>query len=118
MTTDPDAQLAELEADLKALRAELQTTLASLSVGAQPVDLDAPIGRLSRMDAIQQQQMNAASKRATQARLDMVGSALSALAEGRYGDCRHCEEPIAFRRLKARPESAFCLPCQSRFEAR
>ncbi len=113
-----DAQFDELKADLVAALAEVEALLESLVEGARPVDLDAPIGRLSRMDAMQQQQMTVASKRAAQVRLDLVRSALSALDDDRYGDCRRCEEPIGFRRLKARPESAFCMPCQSMLERR
>jgi DnaK suppressor protein len=113
-----DAQLAEITADLVAAQTELITTLQSLAEGAKPVDLDAPIGRLSRMDAMQQQQMTKASKRAAQIRSDLVRSALSALADDRYGECRRCEELIGYGRLKARPESAFCLACQTVLESR
>jgi DnaK suppressor protein len=80
------------------------------------VDLDEPIGRLSRMDAMQQQKMAQASRRATRMRLDQVGAALANLAAGEYGLCRVCEEPIGYKRLKARPETPRCLECQRKSE--
>ena len=83
-----DTQLAELQADLAAAQADLVSALQSMTEGARPVDLDAPIGRLSRMDAMQQQQMTVASKRAAQVRMGLVRSALTAMADDRYGDCR------------------------------
>ena len=99
-------------------RSELEAMLDRTAEGARPVDLDEPIGRLSRMEAMQQQQMTKASQRSAQARHDLVMSALAAIEGERYGDCRRCEEPIGWRRLKARPESAFCLACQSAVERR
>jgi len=44
-------------------KAELKELLNSVNESSGPVDLNDPIGRLSRMDAIQQQQM--APKRGT-----------------------------------------------------
>lgn len=113
-----EEQIEALHLDLLALRTQLEDVLTTFTEGAKPVDLDAPIGRLTRMDAIQQQQMSAANKRSAQSRLALVMTALSGVADGRYGECRHCEEPIGWGRLKARPESAFCLICQTKAERR
>lgn len=113
-----DEQKAELIASLRALQEELQGLLGALSAGAETVDLDQPIGRLSRMDAIQQQQMSAANKRTTELRLKLVTQALRVAAEGDYGCCRKCEEPVGYRRLRAKPEAALCVACQGAAEAR
>jgi len=113
-----DAQVDELRGDLDRARGELEAMLDRTAEGARPVDLDEPIGRLSRMEAMQQQQMTKASQRSAQVRHDLVMSALAAIDAERYGDCRRCEEPIGWRRLKARPESAFCLACQTAVERR
>jgi DnaK suppressor protein len=80
------------------------------------VDLDQPIGRLSRMDAIQQQKMAVEQRRRIELRRGQLRRALGWLEDGGYGYCRRCEEPIGFRRLKARPETAFCLGCRSSIE--
>jgi DnaK suppressor protein len=45
-------------------------------------------------------------------RLRAVESALQRLAEGDYGTCTDCEEPIPIRRLKAIPWASRCVPCQ------
>lgn len=50
---------------------------------------------------------------AMELRLQQIATALSAAAAGNYGYCRRCEEPIGFKRLKARPETPFCLWCQA-----
>jgi DnaK suppressor protein len=107
------AEQAELSAALDRLRAELEEQMNGLRAGVKPVDLDEPIGRLSRMDAMQQQKMAEASRRAARQRYDRVIAATAAQARDEYGLCLGCEEPIGYKRLSARPETALCLSCQS-----
>lgn len=102
-----------LRSALDALRDELSEQLDGLAAGVKPVDLDEPIGRLSRMDAMQQQKMAEASRRAARQRYDRVLAAIAAWERDEYGDCLSCEEPIGYKRLSARPETALCLSCQS-----
>lgn len=111
-------QRDELRADLEALRVELNQVLKDSSDSAKPVDLDQPIGRVSRIDAIQQQKMAESARRGARSRLERVQAALSALRRDEYGMCTECEEPIGYRRLKARPESKLCIECQGARERR
>lgn len=112
-------QMAELWDDLRALRAELEADLRATSAAARPVEFDQQaIGRVSRIDAIQHQQMARASTERARSRLALVKRALAALDLDDYGRCRRCEEAIGFRRLKARPESPICLRCQAALERR
>lgn len=105
-------QVAELELALRDLREELQQLLDLSREGSQTVELDEPIGRLTRMDAIQQQNMSAANRRSHDLRLRQVLQSLADMERDRYGLCRRCEDPIGYARLKARPESPYCLDCQ------
>jgi len=111
-----DAQIAELRADLEALKDELETLLDATGEGIRPVDLDEPIGRLSRMDAMQQQKMAQANRARNATRLKMVGAALAADPVDEYGWCKRCEDPVGYGRLKSRPEAPFCVGCQGAFE--
>jgi DnaK suppressor protein len=111
-----EAQISELRASLVTLQAEIDAALALSAHDADPVSLDSPIGRLSRMDAIQQQQMAKASRSKNQLRRRQVIAALATLEQGGYGDCKLCDEPIGYRRLKAKPEAPFCVACQGRSE--
>lgn len=110
-------QLEELAADLAQLQEQLTALLAVNSDAEAVVDLDQPIGRVSRIDAIQQQKMAQANKSRNRIRLRQVVAALAALRSDVYGLCKSCEEAIDFKRLKARPESAFCIDCQHEFES-
>jgi DnaK suppressor protein len=42
---------------------------------------------------------------------ERVARALAKLAEGSYGTCDRCGEPIAPARLRAAPESVLCIAC-------
>lgn len=109
-------QLTELRDDLTALRKELDGLLDISEDVARPVELDQPIGRLSRMDAMQQREMAMANRAAHERRRGLVDEALEAIDDGSYGLCVTCERPIPFARLKALPETPTCLPCQERRE--
>ena len=107
-------QIDQLEGTLRALKAKLTEALATSTDSARTVELDQPIGRLSRMDAIQQQKMARANRRSHELRLGLIAAALAAIERGEYGLCRVCEEPIGMARLKAKPETPLCLGCQRR----
>ncbi|MBJ21761.1 MAG: TraR/DksA family transcriptional regulator [bacterium] len=104
----------ELRKALESLVEELDAALAGSTESAQPVELDPPaVGRVSRIDAIQQQKMIEAHRRAQQSRLQLARSALRRLDEGEFGDCMGCGDEIGRARLEARPESLYCIGCQT-----
>jgi RNA polymerase-binding transcription factor len=112
------AQLNALRDQLRELEQEIEHLLKNSSAGARPVALDQPIGRLSRMDALQQQSMVKANRSAAQRQLELVLAALRRMQTGDYGNCLGCEEPIPYQRLQVKPESPFCLGCQRDAEQR
>ena len=113
-----EQQLVELRQVLLALRDDLKQLLENSSDGAQPISLDEPIGRLSRMDAMQQQGMVQANRRTVHNRLGRIEAALRRHAGNEYGPCLECEEEIGYARLQAQPEAPFCIGCQSNKEKR
>ncbi len=96
---------------LEQMRGELQEAIEGTTGASKTVELDGSTGRLTRMDALQQQSMAQANKAQLKLRLQLVEAAL-ARPEDEYGLCRSCEEDINPRRLAARPEAAFCVNCQ------
>ncbi len=48
--------------------------------------------------------------------LALIDAACKRLADGSYGVCLDCEDPISPQRLLANPEAARCASCQERFE--
>ena len=111
-----DGETRELCCALEALREELRGFLEASLDETRPVDLDEPIGRLSRMDALQQQSMAKANRGAAERRLQRVEAALRRIETDVYGDCLRCEEPVGLERLKVQPDAALCIACQSQRE--
>jgi DnaK suppressor protein len=99
---------ARLEAELE----ELTAASAATSAERDPVELDQQsVGRLSRMDAMQVQEMAKETERRRQVRLQAVNAALKRIAAGDYGFCAICEEDISEKRLGLDPAVATCIDC-------
>ncbi|MEX0758407.1 MAG: TraR/DksA C4-type zinc finger protein, partial [Tistlia sp.] len=78
----------------------------------RPVELDQQsVGRLSRMDAMQQQAMAMATEQRRLAAGQRIRAALRRLETDEYGDCLRCGEEIALARLRLDPATARCVPC-------
>ncbi|MEL6886909.1 MAG: TraR/DksA C4-type zinc finger protein [Pseudomonadota bacterium] len=100
-------------------RRQLLTRLTALDTedaagrGAQAtVELDQQaVGRLSRMDALQNQAMAQAQARMRQAERRRIHAALKRLDDGDYGYCTDCGEDIEPNRLAADPTIPRCLDC-------
>ena len=105
-----DAKVAR--AALAARREELEK-LSEGSAGArETVALDQQsVGRLSRMDAIQQQAMAQATERQRLVEISRIGNALNRLDEGEYGTCAECGEDIGEKRLQVDPAATHCVRC-------
>lgn len=107
-------QLVQLQGALEQKRQELKAQLKSSDLDTRPVALDQQsVGRVSRIDAIQQQQMALANQQQSTELLRRIELALQRIDSGEYGSCLQCEEPIAFARLQAQPFASLCLDCQS-----
>lgn len=106
---------------LKQKLLDQQTSLLSVAQAgaeaAKTVELDqARVGRLSRMDALQEQAMSQERQRRRQAELVLIAAALKRIELDEYGDCIECGEVIAAARLEFIPSVALCLTCASELE--
>lgn len=112
------AEREQLRAELRRLEKELEASIERSADEAAPVDLETPIGRLSRIDAIAQREISQAGRRQQAQQLGQVRAALVAIDDEEFGLCRMCDDPIGFRRLRARPFTTICLRCQAAREQR
>lgn len=95
--------------------AELERLDALSAEGRAPVTLQQDsVGRLSRMDAMQQQAMAQAEERRRQAERARIKLALERLGEGEWGWCVQCGEEIAEGRLRNDSSVAVCVACATR----
>ena len=97
-----------IEAEISKLRALSDSSRQSRA----PVTLDQQSGgRLSRMDAMQQQSMDLAKEGRRAQRLVILTAALKRMDEDEFGYCLRCGEDIPAARLDADPAVTLCVDC-------
>ncbi len=109
-----ESQIAALKVLLLERQAELKALEEEAAGWSDTVELDQQsVGRLSRMDAMQQQEMAQAEARRRANDLVRIDIALKRMDEDEYGWCAECGEPIAYKRLEIDPAAALCIGCAS-----
>ncbi|WP_237055337.1 TraR/DksA family transcriptional regulator [Microbulbifer sediminum] len=107
-----ESQLAGFRQRLQTLQEELQSLEETAQRGSQTVTLDqSSVGRLSRMEALQAQQIALDSERRRQRLLQGIAGALRRLDSGDFGFCFVCDELIEAARLEADPTTTRCIRC-------
>ena len=100
---------------LVARREELETLSEVSAESRETVALDQQsVGRLSRMDSMQQQAMAQATERQRAAEISRIENALIRLDEEEYGACAECGEDISEKRLAVDPAATHCVKCAGR----
>lgn len=77
----------------------------------KPIAPDCAIGRVSRMDAINNKSVVEASLRQAESKLRNLKRVFSKLGSDEFGVCLKCKQPIPLGRILIRPESLFCVNC-------
>jgi RNA polymerase-binding transcription factor len=108
--TDTTRFEALIRARLTALEAQNQLGKDAQSV----VQLDQQsVGRLSRMDALQNQAMAKAQQARRDTQTLRLNAALARIEQGEFGYCEDCGEDIAPKRLELDPSVTKCIACAS-----
>ncbi|MCG8532486.1 MAG: TraR/DksA family transcriptional regulator [Desulfovibrionales bacterium] len=89
----------------------LKVEITRLKDLTKPVAPDAAIGRLSRMDNIVNNSVNAAALAKAESRLAGIEFSLRKVNEPEFGYCMECGEPIPLERLMAIPGVTLCVDC-------
>jgi DnaK suppressor protein len=91
---------------------EVEEALGLAAEGAAPVALDqARVGRLARIDALQQQALAAGRRDALLTERRRLTAATERIRAGHFGICCRCDSEIDDARLRADPATPFCLAC-------
>ena len=115
--SDPDAplDLDAVERELRARDAALRERLAAL---ARAPERGAELGFGKRIGDGTTEAVSRLTDVGVGGSLEIsearIARALAKLAEGSYGVCDGCREPIATARLRAAPESVLCIECARR----
>ena len=109
-----DIDIQALKAKLMAERTELLHDAEVTAGERAPVELDqSSVGRLSRMDALQNQAMQLETERRREVELARIDAALKRMDADEYGACVSCGEAIQKKRLEMDPATPVCVDCAS-----
>lgn len=90
---------------------DTEASIISLKDLTKPISPDNAIGRVSRMDAINNKSINDAGLRSAKSKLVKLQRNLGNVDDADFGLCTKCGNPIQFGRLKFMPESSWCINC-------
>lgn len=106
-----DDQIRELRDELERTLGRIQRSVSRNGGGRAP-DLDqSAVGRLSRIEALQNQGFTKDLQDRERLQLEQVVEALKRLDAGTYGLCTSCGKPIRYERLTVFPETRTCSGC-------
>ena len=106
-------QLVDLELKIEEELDRLRQESEDSGSEREAISPDVAIGRLSRLDSMQMQEVAKDAERRREQRIHDLEAARDRMDNGEYGDCEVCGEPIAFARLEAQPEAVRCGNCAS-----
>lgn len=102
----------EIKAKLQEVIAATEEKIEGYESLAQPVSPDDAIGRVSRMDAINNKGVLDAAISQAHDKLNKLRHMLATIDEDpTFGLCKRCGRPIPPMRLILMPESPFCVRC-------
>ncbi len=104
---EKDQLISIINSNIESIRKEI-TELEELT---KPIPLDAAIGRVSRMDAINNKTINEASLREKKKILQRLEKALENSSSKNFGLCSKCGNDIPFGRLEYMPHTTRCVNC-------
>ncbi|MFO7800111.1 MAG: TraR/DksA C4-type zinc finger protein [Rhodohalobacter sp.] len=104
----------EKEELIKIIHEQIESTkeeIEELIELTKPISLDNSIGRLSRMDAINNKTINEKALRDKKRNLQKLERAVERHKEDKLGKCLKCGGEIPFDRLKFMPYTTRCVKC-------
>ncbi|MGB4845013.1 MAG: TraR/DksA C4-type zinc finger protein [Ferruginibacter sp.] len=105
---------AERQEIKAAINRKIKTTeeaIAEYKEMTKPVAPDVAIGRISRMDAINNKSVMEAALREAEAKLKKLQTAAEKIDDKDFGICTKCKGEIPVGRLKIMPGSTTCVRC-------
>ena len=92
----------------------MEEKIKKRAASIKPISPENAIGRVSRMDAINNKGVADAAMRQAERKLVSLRVALSKIDSPTFGNCGRCKNPIRPARLMYMPESAMCIRCAGR----
>ncbi|WP_319266906.1 TraR/DksA C4-type zinc finger protein [uncultured Draconibacterium sp.] len=102
---------AEIKAQLIAEIAKTEKLIQEYSELTKPVEPENAIGRISRMDAINNKSVTEATLRKAKDKLEKLKFALSKVDDDDFGLCVKCKKSIPLGRILIMPQALTCVSC-------
>lgn len=91
-----------------------ESKIIDLKELTKPIPPGCEIGRVSRMDAINNKSINEAALRTVETKLRTINLALERIGDTDFGKCNLCGADIPIGRLLIMPGSSKCVSCAAR----
>ena len=104
-------QILEIKKVLKAELKSTQLKIDEYTTLCKPIAPENSIGRISRMDAINNKSVVEAALREAEKKMQQLIQMNKKINDKNFGVCIKCKNTIPFGRLMIRPHSKFCVNC-------
>ena len=104
-------ELNSIETSIKVEIIKTQASISKYKELTKPIAPENAIGRISRMDAINNKTVNEAALRKAEHKLGNLKVALSNIHDTDFGLCSKCKSQIPIGRILLMPQSRFCVNC-------
>ncbi len=108
-----DKERAELKTKITQSISDTERDISELVELTAPIAPENAIGRISRMDAINNKSINEAALRQARSKMEKLMMAKEKCNNPEFGVCGKCRGDIPMGRLLLMPESFFCVRCAS-----
>ena len=101
----------EIKALIEKEIVKTEKKIAEFDEMSGPVTPDDAIGRVSRMDAINNKSVTEAALRQAKNKLSKLRHALHRVDEENFGTCKRCGQSIPIMRVVLMPQIPYCVNC-------
>src|SRR5690606_1942248 len=101
----------EIREQIRKEIAKIEKIIAEYKEMTKPVEPENAIGRLSRMDAINNKAVTEAAQRQAEDKLDKLKFVLDKVGDEDFGICKKCKNPIPLGSILLMTQSFYCVQC-------
>jgi len=106
-----NSQLAAIQEMVKKEVAKTEKAIADYREMTAPIAPDDAIGRVSRMDAINNKSVAEAALRTAESKLRGLIEIENKIGEKDFGQCAKCKREIPIQRILLMPHIRYCVGC-------
>lgn len=106
-----DQEKTDIKAKVVSEIEKTKKSIADYKEMTKPISPENAIGRISRMDAINNKSVIEAALRQAESKLKNLQLVLENMGAQDFGLCQKCQKPIPIGRILLMPQSRFCVNC-------